>query len=139
LEPDFSKPGDEGALPEGFTPWRWVVSYTVHPQVLSGLACGKEYRIVVSVLRNKPDNETFRSYADLYERAGAIAKARAAELTCHNTCRPLHTRILAHTWFRHGPTNLVRAAFTLGVTCLNQGDAGPEGQGNPTLEARSSG
>jgi hypothetical protein len=133
--PDFSKPGGEGTLPDGFTPWRWGVSYTVQPEVLSRLACGKEYRIGVSILRNKPDNETFSGYADLYERANTIVKARIAELTCSDRCRFLHTRVLAHTWFRHASTNLVRAAVTVGVTCLNEGDVGPYGESKPTLKA----
>jgi hypothetical protein len=133
--PDFSKPGSDGSLPNGFTHWRCGVAYTVNPELLSGLACGKEYLIGVSVLRNKPADGTFKGYGDLFERAMRIAKARAAEFTCRDARQFLHTRVLAHTWFRHGTTNLVRAAVTLGVTCLNDGDVGPIGESSPTAEA----
>ena len=131
---DFSKPGSEGVLPDGFIPWRWSVSYTVRPEVLSTLVCGEEYSIGASVLRNRPDDETFTGYSDLYERASVIVRARAAELRCNNGCPSLHTRIVAHTWFRHGSTNLVRAGVTLGVTCLNNGDTGPQSVRIPTIE-----
>jgi len=133
--PDFSQPGNSGELPENFTPWKWAVSYTVRPELLSPLVCGQEYRIGASVLRSWPDDATFRGYADLYERASTIVRTRAAQLMCSNNCQSLHTRILAHTWFRHGAANLVRAAVTLGITCLGDGDNGPAGESYPTLEA----
>src|SRR5262245_32048051 len=115
--PDFSQPGSDGQLPEDYVPWRWGVSYTVRPELLSPLVCGEEYLITASVLRKRPDDETFTGYADLYERAIAIAHARAAALQCAQG-GSLHTRLLNHTWFRHGSTHLVRAAVTLAVTGL---------------------
>lgn len=132
---DFSKPGSLGELPGDFAPWRWAVSYTVRPELLSSLVCGKEYVIGVSVLRRRPDDVGFAGYADLYERASTIVATRALQLTCSNDCHSLHTRVLGHTWFRHGATDLVRAAVTLGVSCLKDGDVGPKGESNPTPEA----
>jgi hypothetical protein len=132
---DFSKPGSAGELPDDFTPWKWGVSYTVRPELLSPLVCGEEYRIGASVLRSRPDDATCRGYADLYERANMIVRTRAAQLMCSHECEPLRTRILAHMWFRHGTTNLVRAAVTLGVTCLKGRHVGTGGESYPTLEA----
>lgn len=131
----YSSPGSAGTLPEGFVPWRWSVSYTVRPEMLCPLPCGEEYRIGASVLRNRPSDNNFIGYADMYERALAVVTARAAELRCQNECDRLHTRILAHTWFRHANTDLVRAAVTLGVTCLNEGIVGAEGESIPTRDA----
>jgi hypothetical protein len=132
---DFSKPGSEGTLPAQYTPWRWAVAYTVRPELLSALTHGKEYRIIVSILRNRPDGRTFKGYADLYERAHTIADARVAELASGPSCQALHTRILGHTWLRHGSTNLVRAVVTLGVTCLKEGEVGPKGENKPIVDA----
>src|SRR5262245_58352623 len=104
---DFSSPGSDGTLPDRFVPWRWVVAYTVRPYLLSRLKCRQEYFIGASIVRSRPDNEIFPGYADLYQRARAILEGRATELACENGCQ-LHQRIVAHTWFRHGTTNLVR-------------------------------
>src|SRR5438128_3071409 len=107
--PDFSQPGADGALPDAFIPWRWGVTYTVRPELLSTLVPGQEYRIAVSVVRKLQNSENLNGYADLYEHATAIAEARASQLTCPAEGNVLHKRILAHGWFRHGDTNLVRA------------------------------
>jgi hypothetical protein len=32
--PDFSRPGSDGTVPDGFNPGRWCVSYTVRPKML---------------------------------------------------------------------------------------------------------
>jgi hypothetical protein len=132
--PDYARPGSDGVLPDGYNPWRWGVTYTVRPEVLLPIVSGEEYRIGASVLRSMPDGESFGSYAHLYEHASSIVKARVAELTCGDSRQFLHTRILAQNWFRHGGTNLVRATVTIGVTCLNEGDAGPEGESIPTRD-----
>src|SRR5689334_16912446 len=93
-KPDFSKPGDDrGVLPDGFTPWRWGVTYTVHPEMLLHVKCGQEYRFVASVLRKFADGESPR-YADLYARAAAIANGRAASLQCSESGAFLNRRIL---------------------------------------------
>jgi hypothetical protein len=131
---DFSMPGSAGSVPEDYVPWRWGVSYTVRPELISPLVCGEEYLITVSVLGKKPNDETFNGYADLYENATAIAYARAAALRCSQGSG-LHTRLLNHTWFRHETTPLVRAAVTLEITCGTEGDAKPDAQLPPTPEA----
>lgn len=137
MKADFSRPGSAGTLPEDYVPWRWGVSYTVRPELISPLVCGEEYLITVSVLGKRPNDETFSGYADLYENATAIAYARAASLRC-SPGGSLHTRLLNHTWFRHGSTHLVRAAVTLEITCGNNGAAKPDAQLPPTPEALAS-
>jgi hypothetical protein len=131
--PDFSKPGDDGALPDGFTPWRWAVTYTVHPELLSPVKHGREYRIVVSVLR-KMDSAQDPGYVGLYDRATTIATARATRLKCSDPDVVLHTRILSHGWFTHINTNLARTFVTLGAVYLREGDTPPQGQPSPARE-----
>jgi hypothetical protein len=137
MNPDFSSPGSDGRLPEDYVPWRWGVSYTVRPELLSPLVSGQEYLITVGVLAKRPSDETFTGYADLYEHATAIAHARAAALRCPQG-GSLHARLLNHTWFRHGSTPLVRAAVTLEITCGKEGDAKPDAKLPPTPEALTS-
>src|SRR5215467_12808504 len=75
---DYANPGnDGGVLPDDFIPWRWVLSYTVHPELLTPAKLGQERHFVVSVLRKLADGQN-PGYADLYERAAAIAKGRAS-------------------------------------------------------------
>ena len=135
--PDFSRPGNDGSLPENYVPWRSGVTYTVRPELLSPLVCGEEYFITAAVLWKRPNDETFSGYADLYEHASAIAHARAAVLRCAHG-ESLHTRLVNHMWFRHGSTHLVRAAVTLEVTCGKDAGAKPDAQLPPTSEAFAS-
>jgi len=65
---DFSKPGNDGVLPAGFVPWRWSVTYTVHPELLSPIKSGREYRITAGALL-RVENAQDPRYADLYNRA----------------------------------------------------------------------
>lgn len=40
---DYANPGnDSRVLPDDFIPWRWVLSYTVHPQLLTPAKLGQE-------------------------------------------------------------------------------------------------
>jgi hypothetical protein len=132
--PDFNKPGADGTLPEGFNPWRWCLSYTVRPDILSPLALGREYSIAVSVLRRVPSDQEFEGYATLYDRATAIAKARVAQLRCSAEGQSLQSRILNHGWFRHKNVSAARAFLTIGVACVKEGDSLPGGEGQPTRE-----
>jgi hypothetical protein len=134
---DFSKPGADGALPEGFTPWRWGVTYTVRPEMRSSLVSGHEYKISVSVLRKAGVDEEFKGYAALYDRAMTIARTRIADLPQPATGVFLHTRLLTQGWFRHANTQLVRAFLTIGVMCLREGESGPEGECEPTAHELS--
>jgi hypothetical protein len=102
---------------------------------MSPLVCGEEYRIGATVVRSQPADASFRGYEDLYSHADTLVRARAARLTCSNECPSLHIRMVGHTWFRHAATNLVRAAITLGVTCLKNGEVGTAGKSRPTSEA----
>lgn len=135
LKQQFSKPGDDGGvLPDGYTPWRWSVTYTLWPELLAPLKYGKEYRILVSVLRNIPDDDNFPGYADLYDRVVAIANGRAAQLPPPGSGMVMHTRIVNHGWFRHQNSNLVRSFMTFGVVCLNPSDPKPQGVTLPHRE-----
>src|SRR5690242_21245491 len=78
---DFSKPGNAGVLPDHFIPWQWGVTYTVHPELLSPVQCGREYRLTISVLRRVVHAQD-PGYADLYNRATTIANGRTARLQC---------------------------------------------------------
>jgi hypothetical protein len=128
--PDFSKPGNDGVLPDHFTPWRWGVTYTVHPELLSPTQRGREYRLTVSVLR-RVGNAHDPGYADLYNRATTIANGRTARLKCADHNAALHTRIFTHGWFTHANSNLARAFVTMGAVFLKPGDAAPQGQSFP--------
>jgi hypothetical protein len=124
--PAFSKPGNDGVLPADFSPWRLGITYTVHPELLSPIKCGREYRFAVSVLR-RVGNAYAPGYADLYDRATAIGNARAARLQCTDPDVNLHSRIITHGWFTHGNTNMVRAFVTIGGVYLKAGIAAPQG------------
>jgi hypothetical protein len=131
-DPDFSKPGEDGALPEGFTPWRWAVTYTVHPELISPVKARHECRIVTSVLRKVAGAEP--DYAALYERATRIARGRAGRLKCEDPNVSLYMRVLNHGWFRHANTDLARAFVTLGAIYVASSDTLPQGQRLPTAE-----
>jgi hypothetical protein len=131
---DFSKPGDDrGVLPGDFIPWRWGVTYTVHPEMFLHVKCGQEYRFVASVLRKGAEGES-PGYADLYTRAAAIANARAASLRCSDFGAFLNRRILAQGWFTHANSNLQRAFITIGGMYLRRLDAPLEGEPPPSAK-----
>jgi hypothetical protein len=134
-ESPFRKPGQQGALPPEFVPWKWSVSYTVRPELRSELSCGHEYLICSTILRRRPNSECFTGFADLYERAHRIASVRATHLKCEKKCHDLHTRTVMHTWFRHEGTNLLRAVVILGVRCLRDGEVGSTGESQPSAES----
>jgi hypothetical protein len=130
-KPDFSSPGNDGeSLPEGFNPWRSCVSYTARPEIYSPLVYGRECRIAVRSLRRGA------SYADLYNRALAIAKGRASKLQCAEG-QTLHSRIPIQGWFRYETIQVPTAYLTLTVVALNPGDKVPEGMIPPTAEELS--
>lgn len=112
------------------------MAYTVRPELLSELKCGEEYMVGANVVRHLRDDGSF-GFADLYARASAIASFRARQLTCQKDCGSLHTRVAMHTWFRHEAVTAVRAAVTLGVRCLGDGETGPEGETYPSPESLS--
>ena len=131
----FVKPGHQGALPSGFVPWKWAVSYTVRPELRSELSCGQEYIIGATVLRRMPKDGSLTGFADLYEGAHRIVSIRATHLKCEKECQSLHARTVMHTWFRHEGTNLVRAAVTLAIRCFRDGEVGAAGESHPGAES----
>jgi hypothetical protein len=131
--PDFSQPGSDGTLPDGFKPWQWLVSYTARPEIFSPLPYRQEYRIMASVAR-RTHGEAFTGYAALYERALAIANGRASNIRCSGPDFILHQRVLNHGWFNHDRINLTRAFVCLGISCWKQEDIKPCGEATPTVE-----
>lgn len=130
--PDFSKPGSDGELPADYVEWeRGGVIYTVRPRLLSPLRSGEVYRINIQVQRAGPEGFSRPPYAHLYERATAIANARAAELACLDREAPIHTWILSQEWFGIerlpkqkpvGVDSFAAAFLTIGLMCLDEGE-----------------
>jgi hypothetical protein len=129
--PDFSRPGSDGNLPEGFNPWQWSVTYTVRPEIHAELKYGEEYIILASVLWRAPDKSPYKKYAELYERTIAIARGRASQLVCPRGCVQ-DTQIRTQGWFGQRTTNFVRAFVSLGVRCLKKGEKNNPGMTVPT-------
>jgi hypothetical protein len=129
--PDFDNPGADGVLPEGFVPWRWSVTHTIRPEMLSPLKSGTEYKLVVSTGRRADSGAGF---ADLYARARAITDARIHQLQCADRDRTMHSRIFAQGWFKHDTINFARAFITTAVVSLRAGESAPQGEVPPTPE-----
>ena len=129
--PDFSRPGSDGELPEGFNPWQWSVTYTVRPEIHAELKYREEYIILASVLWRAPDKSPYKKYAELYERTIAIARGRASQLVCPRGCVP-DSQIRTQGWFGQRTTNFVRAFVSLGVRCLKEGEKNNPGMPAPT-------
>src|SRR5258707_12550694 len=133
--PDFSQPGDDGAILDGFAVWRRGVTYTVRREMLSPLLCGQEYRINATVRRRIAKGATFTAYGDLYQRSTAILGARIAELTSSGDGESLHTWVLWHAWWRGaiadkyptaGAYDVPRASVTIGLVYPKTGAPKPE-------------
>jgi len=131
--PDFSKPGSDGALPEGHNPWQWSVTYTVRPEIHAELNCGEEYIVLARVLRLAPDKNPFGKYSELYECVMAIAKGRVAELRCPSGCVK-DFQIRTQGWFGQRTTDFVTAYVSLGVRCLKQGETNNPGMTAPAAK-----
>lgn len=131
--PDFSLPGGDGALPDGFVEWRRGLTYTVRPTILHPLRRGHHYRINATVRRNIAKGETF-TYDDVYRRATAITDARIVELRSGGEEVPLHTWILAQAWFCHelGTQTLVSASITKGLIYPADDTPQPRGEDIPS-------
>src|SRR6476660_2716482 len=94
--PDFSQPGRDGPLaygfePSGFKEWRYGTVYTVHPEMLSQLASGREYRLIAAVRRKIAKHQEITSYSDLYQLVTAVVASRMAEIECA-------AWIVSHAW-----------------------------------------
>jgi len=132
----FSKPGADGVfVPEGSDRWGYSVSYTVRPEILAPLSCGREYIMFARVIRRIPSNQEFKGYANLYQRATVICKSRAAHFRCAEKGTTLHTRTLVQGWWMNDKLNLATLYLTMGISCLRDGDPIPKGEQVPTLEA----
>jgi hypothetical protein len=133
---DYTQPGDDGVLPTGYKEWKRGATYTVRPEMLSPLMVGKVYRLLVGVHRNGAPVKGPFTYADIYQRATAIAKGRIRELRCVDETRTLHTWILQHAWF---PMKVKTAEWpvafvSMGILYPSDDDVRPQGQRPPSLE-----
>ncbi|MFZ0590827.1 MAG: hypothetical protein WAM39_10110 [Bryobacteraceae bacterium] len=111
--------------------WHKGLVYTARPRIPSPLLRGRQYRIATSFKRKIDAKSSFTGYGELYRRVTAVAGARMAELA--SPCEPLHTWIVSHGWRCLGDAGNIACAFlTMGLVCLNEGDAKPEGELEPT-------
>jgi hypothetical protein len=101
--PDFSRPGQDGALPSGTPEWREGLGeltprgliYTARA-ARNLLPCDQKCRIAASFKQKVPQDGPV-DYAKLYGRVKSVTAARAAEMSCqHGT--PLHSRIIGRLW-----------------------------------------
>jgi hypothetical protein len=139
--PDFSQPGDDGAILDDFAVWRRGITYTVRGEMLSPLPCGQEYRINATVRRRIAKGEAFTAYGDLYQRSTAILNARIAQLTSSVAGEPLHTRVLWHAWWSGSVADKYPAAGDYSVACASvtielvyPNDGSPRRKGNDAPE-----
>jgi hypothetical protein len=101
--PDFSRPGSEGALPEGVPDWREGLGslmprgliYTGR-QARDVVPCDRKYRVAACFKRKGAKGGPV-DYTGIYRRARRLAGDRAAEMACGHG-EPLRARILCHTW-----------------------------------------
>lgn len=138
--PDFFQPGNDGVLPDDFAVWRRGVTYTVRPEMSSPLTRGQEYRMNATVRRKIKKNEEFMAYGDLYQRCGAILRARSVELKSSDEGEPLHTWVEWHAWWSGrvsekypgaGDHKVACASVTIGLAFPKTGDSKPQGQTMP--------
>jgi len=102
--PDFSQPGNDGALPNGVPEWRHGLGELTTRGLIytsrgarSVLPCDQTYRITAGFKQKVAKGGSFAKFADVYQRVTRLVKARTAEMSCAHG-ELLHTRILGHTW-----------------------------------------
>ena len=124
---DFTRPGSEGTLPDGFIEWQRGVTCTVRPEMLKSLRPDEEYYLLSAVSRRIEKGQSFTDYEPLYRKAIANARSRIREFRCEEPGRRLHTWIAAHAWMaRDVPKFTIVGAFvTLGVSYLAEGSVTP--------------
>ena len=128
---DFSRPSNDGALPDDFVEWQWGVTYTLRPPAGPPLMQGREYPITVSVRRMSAG--TLQTYAPLYRHALRIAFARRDELAVEAGDSPLHHRIISHGWrsVEVGDRRLATAFVMTGLFWPAEGAPRPDGEQVP--------
>jgi hypothetical protein len=141
--PDFSQPGNDGALPGGVPQWRdGLGELTTRGLVYTSrgarsvLPCDRTYRITAAFKQKMAKGCSFTKFAGIYRRVTRLVQARAAEMTCAHG-EPLHTRILGHTWtcIPGGSCDFPMAALVTELSCSRAARA--EGEPEPTPGALS--
>jgi len=93
-----------------------------------------------TVRRKIKKNEEFMAYGDLYQRCGAILRARSVELKSSDEGEPLHTWVEWHAWWSGrvsekypgaGDHKVACASVTIGLAFPKTGDSKPQGQTMP--------
>jgi hypothetical protein len=130
---DFTNPGADGALPDGFVEFQCGLIYSVDPRILSPLVRGQRYRIFASA-RQKVAKKDVESYGPFYRRAKALLDVRLTELQGENG-DPVRAWVESHGWFGMDIPGgqLVGAVIALGVMC-GEGVTPPAGQRDPTAD-----
>ena len=137
--PDFSQPGSDGILPDGFAIWGRGVTYTLWRD-LPSLAHGRECRINATVRRIIPRAEPFTGYGALYHQCEAILAARTTELARVNGIDAIHTWVESQAWWSGAVADkypgssdrtVACASMTMGLVHRRKGDLTPQGQAAP--------
>jgi hypothetical protein len=126
--PDYSKPGEEGVLPDGARQWGRGVVYLAKRAIPSPLPPGGEYRIALGFkLRQEPS----AGYREVFHRALEIAHARIAQIKG----KP-HVWTIAQGWMSLPNVPGIAVAFVaLGLKSQGPGEDLPEGEPPPDEQA----
>ena len=139
--PDFSQPGNDGALPNGVPEWRDGLGELTTRGLIytsrgarSVLPCDQTYRITAGFKQKMAKGGSFTKFAGIYQRVTRLVEARAAEMSCAHG-EPLHTRILGHTWtcIPGSSYDFPMAALVTELSCSRGARA--EGEPQPTPSA----
>jgi hypothetical protein len=132
-QPDFTKAGEFGTLPQGLTSER-AGEVSVETTIPSPLVCGTDYDVTVRVRQQVAVCETF-DYRPLYDRAVAIAQARVDSLPCQPMCPVKQSWLMAQTWdclpIGDPPVLTAVVLVRLGVRCVAEGTPPPNGLAPP--------
>lgn len=139
--PDFSQPGNDGALPSEVPEWRDGLGELTTRGLIytsrgarSVLPCDQTYRITAGFKQKMAKGGSFTKFAGIYQRVTCLVEARAAEMSCAHG-EPLHTRILGHTWtcIPGSSDDFPMAALVTELSCSRGARA--EGEPEPTPSA----
>jgi hypothetical protein len=130
---DFTRPGSEGQLPDGFVEWQNGATHTVWPEMLEPLRRGQEYYMYAGVWGRVPKYGEFTGYGTLYRKAKTIVATRMKEFTCGSRGAGLHNWVAGHAWFRKDvPSSTLVAAFlSVGLLYPESGQERPKGVSYP--------
>jgi hypothetical protein len=132
--PDYSRPSVDVERRTD-TEWQWGVTHTVRSEELAPMLPGVEYTITVKVQRRMTAVDPDATFAGLYARATAIARAR-----CRDVARDddgVRHRIICHAWrtVSAESSSFAFAMVMMGLMRPIAGQMPPPGEPAPTTEA----